>query len=245
LARTQYTPLYLASKGHANTVSGDGLLTWEAPQKKTPSDGFVYDPKNPVPTIGGAICCDPKILPAGPLDQTPVEDRKDVLVYTSPKLTEDLEITGPVRVSLSVSTSANDTDFTAKLVDVDPTGRPLLVCDGIQRMRYRLSLEKPVFVKRNAVYQITIDAGITSYVFRPGHQIRLEVSSSNFPRFDRNLNSTKPNAEETRIIKAKQTVYHDRKYVSAVIMPVIPRSLQRYNDHTRNDQHAARNLPPR
>lgn len=221
IANTRYTPLYLGSSGSANSAAGDGSLQWR-PAKGSKSDAFVYDPGNPVPTIGGAICCDSKILPPGPLDQTPVERRPDVLVYTSHSLREPMEVTGPVRVVLYVATSANDTDFTAKLVDVQPDGRPLLICDGIQRLRYRLSLDKPVFVRRNTAYRINIDAGVTSYVFEPGHRLRLEVSSSNFPKFDRNLNSMRPNAEETRISKARQTVFHDPRYSSAIILPIIP-----------------------
>lgn len=222
LARTRYAPLYLSSGGHANTVAGDGALSWQSVSRQPP-DQFTYDPKNPVPTVGGAICCNPKIMPPGPLDQTRVEGRNDVLVYTSAPLSEDVEVTGPVRVVLYVSTSANDSDFTAKLVDVQPNGQPLLVTDGIQRLRYRLSLNTPVFVNHGATYRIGIDAGVTSYVFEPGHRIRLEVSSSNFPRFDRNFNSARPIADETRMIKARQTIYHRPGYLSAIILPVIPR----------------------
>jgi predicted acyl esterase len=223
LARTNFTPMYLDSSGHAATSKGDGVLRWQGP-KHAHTDIFTYDPKNPVPTMGGPICCDPKILPPGPLDQTTVERRPDVLVYTSPVLTEDLEVTGPIRAQLYVSTSANDTDFTAKLVDVFPNGQPLSVTDGIQRLRYRLSLDKPVFVKRNARYQISIDMGVTSCVFAAGHRIRLEISSSNFPRFDRNLNTTHAIADETKLNKAKQTVYHEDDFRSALILPVIPRN---------------------
>ncbi len=222
LARTRYTPFYLSSEGHANQAGGDGNLS-RHPAGKNPRDVFTYDPKNPVPTVGGAICCEPKILPPGPLDQRKVEGRSDVLVYTSAPLREDLEVTGPVKAVLYVSTSANDTDFTAKLVDVEKDGTALSVCDGIQRLRYRLSLDKPVFVKRNTAYQISIDVGVTSYQFAAGHRIRLEISSSNFPRFDRNLNSAGPNSDATRMIRAKQTVYHEKIYPSAVILPVIPK----------------------
>ena len=225
LARTRYTPLYLGSGGHANSISGDGVLQWQ-PVKKSQPDPFTYDPKNPVPTMGGATCCELKVMAPGPLDQTQVEARADVLVYTSPPLLGQIEVTGPVRTVLYVATSANDTDFTAKLVDVQPDGRPLLVTDGIQRLRYRLSLSDPVFVKRNTAYQISIDTGVTSYVFESGHRIRLEVSSSNFPRFDRNMNSLRPNADETRAIKARQTVFHEKGYPSALILPVIPRNSQ-------------------
>jgi putative CocE/NonD family hydrolase len=222
LARTHYTPLYLGSKGHANSAVGDGILQWR-PVRKAQADTFTYDPKTPVPTIGGALCCDAKVLPPGPLDQAPIESRRDILVYTSPPLKDDIEVTGPVRVVLYAATSANDTDFTAKLVDVQPDGQPLLVTDGIQRLRYRASLNNPVFVKRNTHYEINVDAGVTSYVFAAGHKIRLEVSSSNFPRFDRNLNSTRPNALETKLVKAHQTVFHEERYHSAVILPVIPK----------------------
>jgi uncharacterized protein len=222
LARTRYTPFYLSSEGHANGKSGDGALS-RRPVNKAQHDIFTYDPRDPVPTVGGAVCCEAKILPPGPLEQWRVEQRPDVLVYTSARLGEDVEVTGPVRALVYVSTSANDTDFTAKLVDVQEDGRALAVCDGIQRLRYRLSLEKPVFVKRNSAYQITVDAGVTSYVFAAGHHIRLEISSSNFPRFDRNLNSSAPNADISKAIKAKQTVFHGRNYPSALILPVIPK----------------------
>lgn len=220
LARTHYTPLYLESEGRANSSAGDGTLRWQ-PVSRSKTDTFTYDPRDPVPTVGGAICCEPKILPPGPLDQTAVETRKDVLVYTSAPLTEDLEVTGPVRTILYVATSANDTDFTAKIVDVAPGGRPLAVTDGIQRLRYRLSLDRPIFVKQNQAYQISVDAGVTSHVFASGHRIRLEVSSSNFPRFDRNMNTTAPNGEQTKPIKARQTLFHEKGYPSAIILPVI------------------------
>ncbi|HMF74888.1 MAG TPA: CocE/NonD family hydrolase [Bryobacteraceae bacterium] len=223
LARTRYTPLYLTSAGTANSSAGTGFLRWQ-PVRAAPHDSFFYDPKNPVPTVGGAICCEPKIFPPGPLNQAEVERRSDVLVYTSAPLNEEIEVTGPVRTILYISTSANDTDFTAKLVDVQPSGRPLLVTDGMQRLRYRLSLDRPVFVKRNQVYQVSVDCGVTSYVFSAGHRIRLEVSSSNFPRFDRSLNSTGSNADQTKPTKAKQTVFHEKGYPSAVILPVIPRA---------------------
>lgn len=222
LAHTHYTPLYLSSQGHANTSSGDGILQWQI-TRKSPVDNFTYDPKNPVPTMGGSVCCEPKVLPPGPLDQMPVEGRSDVLVYTSSPLAEDLEVTGPIRTVLYVSTSVNDTDFTSKLVDVYPSGRPLMVTDGIQRLRYRLSLDKPVFVKRNQAYQISVDVGVTSYVFGVGHRIRLEVSSSNFPRFDRNLNNPMLNVDQIKALKAKQTIFHQKGYPSAVILPIIGR----------------------
>lgn len=223
LPHTAYTPFYLTSSGHANSDSGDGALQRELPGKSHP-DNFTYDPKTPVPTIGGPICCDPKVLPPGPLNQAPDERRSDVLVYTSPPLREEMEVTGPVRAVIYCSTSVNDTDFTAKLVDVARDGTPLEVTDGIIRMRYRLSLDKPVFVKRNSRYRVAIDMGPTAYVFPAGHRIRLDVSSSNFPRFDRNLNSMRPVAEETKLNKAHQTIYHEPGLASVLILPLIPRN---------------------
>lgn len=239
LARTRYTPLYLNSMSHANSVQGDGVLQWGA-AAQSKADSFIYDPKNPVPTVGGAICCDPVVLPPGPLSQATIETRRDILVYTSPALNQDIEVTGPVRVILYISTSVNDTDFTVKLVDVEPDGRPLIVTDGIQRLRYRLSLLDPVFVKRNTPYQINIDAGVTSYVFARGHRFRLEVSSSNFPRFDRNLNSTQPNADQKKMVKARQTVFHDSRYRSAIVLPVIPNSEAGENSRLLTPSYAKR-----
>jgi putative CocE/NonD family hydrolase len=181
----------------------------------------VFDPNNPVPTRGGAVCCNPAIFPWGPLDQRPVENRADVLVYTSSALKKDMEVTGPIRVVLYAATSAPDTDFTAKLVDVFPNGVARILTDGILRLRYRESLEKPVLAVPGQVYEIGIDAGVTSNLFLKGHRIRLEVSSSNFPRFDRNPNTGRAIADETELRKASQIVYHDRKHASHVVLPVI------------------------
>jgi predicted acyl esterase len=244
LARMRLTPLYLNSHGHANSLSGDGALQWW-PVRKSPSDEFTYDPRNPVPTRGGSICCDPILLPPGPLDQSAIERRPDVLVYTSPLLSSDLEVTGPIRVVLYASTTANDTDLTAKLIDVQPSGRALLVTDGIQRLRYRLSLTDPVFVKRNEAYQISIDAGVTSYVFAAGHRIRLEVSSSNFPRFDRNMNSSRPNAYETKFNKSRQTIMHAKGYPSEILLPVIPKGSTPPGNRERTQPRATAMTPPK
>jgi putative CocE/NonD family hydrolase len=218
LARAKTTALYLAS---------EGALQWKAGQMKTPEssgDSFIYDPRNPVPTRGGAVCCDPKIFPWGPIDQRPVEKRKDVLVYTSAPMKQDLEVTGPIRVVLYASTSAFDTDFTAKLVDVFPNGEARNLTDGILRMRYRDGLEKAELAEPGKVYPLMIDAGVTSNVFLAGHSIRVEISSSNFPRFDRNPNTGRAFADETTLKKAQQTIYHSRQYPSHLMLPVIPAS---------------------
>src|SRR5262249_41883554 len=154
-------------------------------------DRFVFDPLRPVPTRGGSVCCNPAVFPWGPLDQRPVESRPDVLVYTTGALKKDVEVTGPIRVVLYAATSAPDTDFTAKLVDVFPDGMARNLTDGILRLRYRESLERVTLATPGQAYKFSIDAGVTSNVFLKGHRIRLEISSSNFPRFDRNPNTGK------------------------------------------------------
>jgi uncharacterized protein len=219
LARARTTPLYLSS-GHALEWKPERAKILEASQ----SDSYVYDPRNPAPTLGGAVCCDPKIFPWGPIDQRPIEKRKDVLVYTGAPLKQELEVTGPIRVALYVSTSARDTDFTAKLVDVFPNGQARNLTDGILRLRYRDGLEKAELAEPGKIYPVTIDAGVTSNVFLAGHSIRVEISSSNFPRFDRNPNTGRAFADETSLKKAQQTIYHSRQYSSHILLPVIPGS---------------------
>jgi putative CocE/NonD family hydrolase len=221
LARTRVTPLYFQSQGRANTLNGDGTLG-PRPPRKASSDRFEYDPRNPVPTTGGAVCCNPRIFPWGPMDQRRVEQRPDVLVFTSPPLTQDLEVTGQTQVVLYASTSGTDTDFTAKLVDVFPNGEARTLSDGILRLRYRNSLAKAELAHPGEIYKLTIDAGVTSNVFLKGHRVRVEISSSNFPRFDRNPNTGRPIADETTLRKAFQTIYHDRAHPSCVLLPVIP-----------------------
>jgi hypothetical protein len=218
LARTRYTPYYLHSGGRANTARGDGALSPEPPGEEAP-DRYVYDPADPVPTRGGNTL----ILAMGVQDQRPVEDRPDVLVYTGPILTAPLEVTGPVVVTLFAASSAPDTDFTAKLVDVRPDGYAQNLSDGIARARYRASREAPALLTPGEVTRFTIDLWATSHVFLPGHRIRLEVSSSNFPRFDRNLNTGEDQATGTRWRTAQQTVFHDPRHASHAVLPVIPR----------------------
>ena len=221
LARTRMTPLYFRSHGRANTLASDGILA-PRPPRIAPPDHFEFDPRNPVPTAGGPVCCNPKIFPWGPMDQRAVERRPDVLVFSSPPLTKDLEVTGLTQVVLYASTSAPDTDFTAKLVDVFPNGEARNLSDGILRMRYRTSLAKAELASPGEIYKLTIDAGVTSNVFLKGHRVRIEVSSSNFPRFDRNPNTGRPVADETTLRKALQTIYHDAAHPSRVLLPVIP-----------------------
>jgi putative CocE/NonD family hydrolase len=220
LARTSYTRYFLDSAGAANSVSGSGTLSVESPKGK-PSDGFEYDPMNPVPTIGGRLCCGAGI-PPGPFDQRANENRQDVLVFSTPALERDVEVTGYVRLELYAASSAIDTDFTALLVDVDPTGYARFLTDGIARARYRNSTEKPDLIEPGTIYKYDIDLWATSNVFKAGHRIRLYVSSSNFPRFNRNLNTGEPTFGSTRALKAQQTIYHEAAHASALVLPVIP-----------------------
>jgi putative CocE/NonD family hydrolase len=220
LARTQYTKYYLSSGGRANSAAGDGSLSGRLPAGAE-SDRFTHDPADPVPTLGGNICCSQT---RGPWDQRKVEIRRDVLVYTTPVLEQPLEVTGPISVTLFASTSARDTDWTAKLVDVHPDGYAQNIQDGIVRARYRKGRDAPAeLLEPGRVYEYQIDLWATSNTFLPGHRIRLEVASSNFPHFDRNLNTGEDPMTGTRIEAAQQTVYHSAKYASHVVLPIIPR----------------------
>jgi hypothetical protein len=230
LERAIPTKLYLDSRGHANSLTGDGVLREEA-RRSSPDDHFTYDPKTPVPTMGGAVCCNPKIFAWGPMDQRKVEKRNDVLVYTSPPLREAVEVTGPIALVLYASTSAPDTDFTGKLVDVYPDGRSMSLTDGIVRARYRDGIEKAKMLDSVDAVKYTIDVGVTSNVFEKGHRIRLEVSSSNFPRFDRNPNTGRPIADETRMVAAAQTIRHDAKHKSYLLLPEILANAQASTSH--------------
>jgi hypothetical protein len=218
LARTRYTPYYLHSQGRANSLHGDGSLSPVAPHEEPP-DRFVYDPDDPVPTCGGNTL----IIPMGVQDQRRVEARQDVLVYTGEPLTAPLEVTGPITVQFFASSSASDTDFTAKLVDVRPDGYAQNLADGIIRARYRESRTRPILLTPGQVYAFTIDLWATSHVFLPGHCLRVEIASSNFPRFDRNLNTGEDQASSSRLQTAHQTVFHTQTYPSHIVLPVIPR----------------------
>jgi putative CocE/NonD family hydrolase len=221
LARAKNTTYFLHSQGAANSAGGNGSLSTQAPNSEPP-DNYVYDPANPVPTIGGPLCCDPAHLKPGARDQRPAETRADVLVYSTRPFTEDVEVTGPVNVELYVESSALDTDFTAKLVDVGPDGFARNLTDGIIRARYRDSREKAELLKPGQVYKLGIDLWATSNVFLKGHALRLEISSSNFPRFDRNLNTAEQPESGQRFISATNIIYHDHKRPSALILPIVP-----------------------
>jgi len=219
LPETQYTKYYLHSDGDANSRHGDGWLSTEAPENE-PSDTFVYDPGNPVPTVGGARGTSYS-TPAGAIDQAKVEIRHDVLVYTTPALEEGIELTGPITAVLYVSSSAKDTDFTGKLVDVYPDGTAYNIQGGIIRARYREGFTKKVWMENRGVYKVQIDMDATSNYFKRGHKIRVQVSSSNFPLFERNLNTGGNNYDETEWVTAENAIHHSKKYASHIILPII------------------------
>ena len=220
-ARADWQEWHLHSGGHANTAIGDGLLSRIAAADE-PSDHFIYDPNYPVQTHGGSNCCTPDVVPWGPYDQRPVEMRSDVLCYTTEPLAADVEVIGPITVILHAATDGLDTDWTAKLVDVSRTGYAMNLCDGILRARYHDSFADPNLLEPGLVYEYTIDVGATANVFRKGHRIRIEISSSNFPRFDRNPNTGHPFGQDAELRTAKQTVLHSRDYPSRIVLPVMP-----------------------
>ena len=219
LARAVEQRWFLHSEGSANTVAGDGILSLDPPANES-ADHFVYNPEFPVQTIGGANCCNPAILPWGPYDQRAAEMRNDVLCYSSMPMEHDLEVTGPITAIIFAATDAVDTDWTVKLIDVWQSGYAMLLSDGIIRARFRENQRNPQLLEPGKVYRYEIPVQATSNVFLKGHQIRVEISSSNFPRFDRNLNTGKDsNAPEMCV--AKQRIYHDRLQASYIQLPVI------------------------
>jgi hypothetical protein len=224
LPGTSYVPYYLHSSGRANTAAGDGELVAAAPAQAE-ADTFLYDPRRPVPSLGGRVMLPTTANAAGAVDQRPAEARDDVLCFTSPALTEPLEVTGHVSLTLYASSSAPDTDFTGKLVDVFPDGRAIYLTDGIVRARYRNSLAEPEPLPPGEPVKLTLDLSVTSNVFLPGHRIRLEVSSSNFPRFDRNTNTGGVIADEPAELAAAAVnrVLHGPDHPSQLILPVISR----------------------
>ena len=220
LPETQWQKFYLHSRGHANSAAGDGVLSREEPGAEFP-DRYIYDPLDPVPSYGGRINPDMNI-PSGPLDQSVVERRNDVLCYTTPELPEDLEVTGPVKLHLFAATSAVDTDFMAKLVDVHPNGLAVNIAEGYIRARFRDSILSPKPVAPEEINEYVLDMSATSMVFKKGHRIRIHITSSEFPRFDRNMNTGNPLGEDAEGIPAIQTLFHSIEYPSFVDLPVIP-----------------------
>jgi putative CocE/NonD family hydrolase len=222
LTRAVETRYYLHSQGHANTLNGDGLLSTRVPENESP-DQYDYDPANPVMTRGGALLMTPE-FPAGPRDQTPTESRTDVLVYSTPVLEQDIEVTGPITVHLWAVSSAPDTDFVARLVDVHPNGYVQNLTDGIIRARYRNfgHGEAPSLIEPGKAYEYEIDLWATSNLFKKGHRIRLDITSSNFPRWDRNPNTGHAFGEDSELVIAHQTILHDAEHPSYITLPIVP-----------------------
>jgi uncharacterized protein len=219
---TEFTKYYLHSGGAANSRFGNGTLNTDEPSETEPTDRYVYDPANPVPSAGGHSCCTPDVAPVGPADQAEIEERADVLVYSTPPLEEAVEVTGPIQLTLYAASSAVDTDFTAKLVDVHPDGRAVNLNNGIIRASYRDSLENPEPIEPGKIYEYAIEIWPTSNLFEAGHRIRLEISSSNFPHYARNLNTGAEFGATSEVATAQQTVHHDAQYPSHVVLPIMP-----------------------
>jgi hypothetical protein len=222
-AGAQSLSFFLSSGGKANTMSGDGVLAGATPTKDNP-DAFNYDPMNPVPSYGGNVCCTGNAITGGAFDQRKNESRPDILVYSTEPLREGLELSGPIEVTLYVSSDAKDTDFTVKLIDVYPDGRAYNLDETIQRMRYRDGYDKPlVWMEPGKVYKVTLQPLNTSNYFQAGHRLRIEVTSSNFPRFDRNLNTGGNNYDEVSGVVAHNVVHHSQRYPSQVTITTVKR----------------------
>jgi putative CocE/NonD family hydrolase len=247
LPGTVYQKYYLHSTAGANTASGDGWLSTKKPEvnddaparsrrriEEAATDRYTYDPADPVPSIGGRFQAS---VPGGPYDQRPVLGRPDVLVYTTAPLENDVEVTGPISVTLYASSSATDTDFTAKLDDVYPDGTSMLIEYGIQRARYRDSGTNPTLIKPGKIYEYKINVWPTSNLFKTGHRIRLEISSSNFPMWDRNPNTGHPFAQDAALQEADQVIYHDIHHPSHITLPIMSDSIGRgkVDNHDRDD----------
>lgn len=213
---------YLDSGGEANTREGDGVLTDSSPSEDHP-DRFTYDPMDPVPSHGGNVCCTGGAVEGGSFDQREMEMREDILVYTSEPLEEGIEVSGFIESTLYLSSDVKDTDLTIKLIDVHPDGSAYNLDETIQRVRYREGYEKEVFMEEGEVYEVTMTPMSTSNFFKKGHRIRIEISSSNFPRFDRNLNTGGDNYNETEGMTATNLIHHSGEYPSRISLPVVRR----------------------
>jgi putative CocE/NonD family hydrolase len=214
--------LYLTSAGKANTLNGDGALTAVAPSISDAPDRFAYDPASPVSSYGGNVCCTGNAVAGGAMDQRKMEERPDILVYSSEPLKEGIEISGPIEVTLYVSSDVRDTDVTVKLIDVAPDGPAYNLDETIQRMRYRDGYDRPpVWMENGKVYKVTLQPMNTSNYFAAGHRIRIEVSGSNFPRFDRNLNTGGNNYDEAQGIVAHTAIHHSKEHPSSVTLTFV------------------------
>ncbi|HUU27647.1 MAG TPA: CocE/NonD family hydrolase [archaeon] len=221
-AGTETREFYFHSQGQANSLAGNGTLDTSPPRKKEPPDSYSYDPADPVPSLGGNDCCRETINPQGPYDQRAIERRDDVLVYTSRPLSESLRVIGELELKLWAASSAVNTDFTAKLVDVHPDGRAFNISSGILRAPFKDGFDRWSELAPGKPYELTITLRPTANVFLAGHRIRVEISSSDFPRFARNLNTPGANiSEKTGMAIARQQVFHDPRQLSRILLPVL------------------------
>lgn len=222
-AGVQMQTMFLSSNAGANSLNGDGKLSAVLPAKNSPSDGFTYDPQNPVTSYGGNVCCTGNAVQGGAFDQRKMEIRNDILVYTGEVLTEDTEVSGFIETTLYVGSDAKDTDFTIKLIDVHPGGEAYNLDETIQRARWREGYEKEVWMEKDKVYKVDMSPMSTSNMFKKGHRIRIEISSSNFPRFDRNLNTGGNNFDEKVGVVAHNLIFHSAQYPSQLRLPIVKR----------------------
>ena len=218
---SKMTTFYLSSNGNANTLNGDGALTSLKRKIVNNKDSFTYDPMNPIKSNGGGVCCSGNAIQGGAFDQKEMELNENILVYTTDSLKDGMEISGFINSTLYLSSDVRDTDITIKIIDVYPDGRAYNLDETIQRVRYREGYDKEVFMEKNKVYKVNMTPMSTSNYFKKGHKIRIEISSSNFPRFARNLNTGGDNYNETESIIANNTIYHSKKYLSSITLPII------------------------
>ncbi|MFN8343827.1 MAG: CocE/NonD family hydrolase [Spirosomataceae bacterium] len=224
-ANAELTAYYLHSGGKANSLYGDGKLTTQIPPKEDKADAFAYDPAFPVPSYGGNVCCSGNAVQGGSFDQHQMETRHDILVYTTDPFKDGVEMSGSIETTLYVSSDAKDTDFTVKILDVYPDGRAYNLDETILRARYREGFDKEVMMEKDKVYKLTLSPMSTSNFFAPGHSIRIEISSSNFPRFDRNLNTGGNNYDESKGVVAHNQIHHSVQYPSQIKLPLVKTKL--------------------
>tara|TARA_Y100000389_G_scaffold59437_1_gene55491 strand:- start:1913 stop:3796 length:1884 start_codon:yes stop_codon:yes gene_type:complete len=218
---TEMTTFYLSSNGNANTLNGDGKLTYLKRKIKDNIDSFFYDPMSPVNSNGGGVCCIGNAVSGGAYDQQEIETRDDVLVYTSEPLKNGFEVTGFIDSTIYLSSDVKDTDITIKLIDVYPDGTAYNIDETIQRVRYREGFDKEVFMDKEKVYKVNLSRMSTSNFFKKNHKIRIEISSSNFPRFARNLNTGGDNFDESKGVIANNKIHHSKKYPSSITLPIV------------------------
>ena len=223
-----YKTYFLGSEGNAKTMYGNGTLSLIENSNPETKDSFVYDPMNPVKSYGGGVCCTGNAVQGGSFDQRIMETRADILVYTSQPLEEGIEVSGFIEADLYVSSDVKDTDFTIKIIDVYPDGRAYNLDETIQRARYREGYDREVFMDKGKVYKVSLSPMSTSNYFKKGHRIRIEVSSSNFPRFARNLNTGGNNYDEKIGVIATNNIHYSENYPSQIRIPVISKKWPLY-----------------